>query len=482
MPANHNAYDLTAYPSQAIQGTNPEHLAAIALGNGIDPGDPSRCRYLEIGCGIGWNVISMAAMSPESEFVGIDLAASAIEEGKRHVEALGLKNIRLQQMDLMDAGASLGDFDFISAHGVYAWVPTFVGDRLLQVISERLRPSGIGYVSYNCRPWAKLREMVRSMVLRAVDQSQPLDVWLRQAADFLHLLRDATVEPGIVQSVADDEVKKLEKAGIAYVRHDLLAEVWNPSRFSDFAKKAALRGLDCFDNAGSGPAPESLLHKEALAKVREMTEGDPVRYQQLLDDIVTRSFRATLLCHKKLKRGPELLPLDRLFLSAHVEIEPAAGGKGIMIENGEGSKAPVVDPDTIHAFERLKAAWPQSIPATQAGFAPEKLWAYFKNGFVTARQQPSVARMPGEKPEATALARYQMQTRCPFVTTLEHEPLRINGEPAVILISSADGATTRGQLIEKLKTAAPTPELAAAIEKDFEPQLHNLATHALFVQ
>jgi len=51
----------------------------------------------------------MASEFPESEFVGIDLAETVIRAGQEDVAALGLTNIRLEAMDLMDAGAALGN-------------------------------------------------------------------------------------------------------------------------------------------------------------------------------------------------------------------------------------------------------------------------------------------------------------------------------------------------------------------------------------
>jgi cyclopropane fatty-acyl-phospholipid synthase-like methyltransferase len=78
---------------------------------------------LELGCSHGGNIIPMAYQYPDSHFTGIDLSGSFIEEGKREIAALGLKNIELRHCGTMDVTADYGRFDYIVTHGVYARVP-----------------------------------------------------------------------------------------------------------------------------------------------------------------------------------------------------------------------------------------------------------------------------------------------------------------------------------------------------------------------
>src|SRR5262245_7165996 len=116
-----NTYDAVLYPGYALTQSHPDRLATLATLFGLAPADVSRCRVLELGCGDGINLISIALSLPEAECVGIDLAAVGIGKGQAIVQELGLKNVTLRQLDLMEVDRDFGQFDFIIAHGVYSW-------------------------------------------------------------------------------------------------------------------------------------------------------------------------------------------------------------------------------------------------------------------------------------------------------------------------------------------------------------------------
>ncbi len=83
---------------------------------------------LELGCGDGGNLLSLAQALPGARLVGIDVAASAVERGMRLARAAGLENVELRCMDLeeLPEGGELGEagsFDYILSHGVYSWIP-----------------------------------------------------------------------------------------------------------------------------------------------------------------------------------------------------------------------------------------------------------------------------------------------------------------------------------------------------------------------
>src|ERR1700722_10183327 len=102
MHAAHDPYDSLAYPGFSFPDTHPDRLAAMAILHGLSPAPVEHCRVLEIGCNEGANLIPMAYAIPSSEFVGFDLAGLRIEYGQERIRALGLKNIRLFQGDLLE--------------------------------------------------------------------------------------------------------------------------------------------------------------------------------------------------------------------------------------------------------------------------------------------------------------------------------------------------------------------------------------------
>ncbi len=161
---NITAYDEVDYPSHVYQQTHPDRLATIATLLGMNPAPVEACRVLEMGCGAGGNLIPMAFDLSESSFVGIDLAGSAIAQGRELIAALGLRNISLQQLDVMAFPSELGQFDYIVAHGLFSWVPDVVRDRLLAICRAHLAPHGVAYISYNTYPGCRLREIARDIM------------------------------------------------------------------------------------------------------------------------------------------------------------------------------------------------------------------------------------------------------------------------------------------------------------------------------
>jgi tRNA G46 methylase TrmB len=95
-------YDSVEYPGHPYEYTHPDRLATVARLYGMEPAPLSRCRVLEIGCGDGANLIPVAYQWPESEFVGLDLSGAAISRGRAVLADAGLRNVTLQQCDIMD--------------------------------------------------------------------------------------------------------------------------------------------------------------------------------------------------------------------------------------------------------------------------------------------------------------------------------------------------------------------------------------------
>ena len=161
-------FDATPYNSISYPQSPPGQLAAVAHLFGLETPEVSSARVLEIGCAAGGNVIPFAAAHPHARVVGIDLSPAQIDQGRLVMQALGLGNVELLAGDIasMDL-TSLGQFDFIIAHGVYSWVPAEVQDALLSAFRTLLARDGVAYTSYNVYPGWKSKEVVRDAMLLA---------------------------------------------------------------------------------------------------------------------------------------------------------------------------------------------------------------------------------------------------------------------------------------------------------------------------
>ena len=158
-----HTYDDVPYPDLCYAYTHPGRIAAIATLLGMQPTPVENCRVLELGCAGGGNLIPMAYGLPNSTFTGIDNSARQIEMAQQKATALGLDNITLQTMDIMEVAPDFGEFDYIIVHGIYAWVPPAVQDQLLAICQQNLAPQGVAYISYNTLPGWSMILMARSI-------------------------------------------------------------------------------------------------------------------------------------------------------------------------------------------------------------------------------------------------------------------------------------------------------------------------------
>ena len=113
-----NTYDQVPYTAHSVPQMHPDHIAIAGLLRGLHPARLSRCRVLELGCANGSHLLPLAAAWPNSHFVGIDRSQVQIEQGQVWVRDLGLPNLELRAVDLMDFEDQGEGFDYILAHGL----------------------------------------------------------------------------------------------------------------------------------------------------------------------------------------------------------------------------------------------------------------------------------------------------------------------------------------------------------------------------
>lgn len=101
-------------------------------------------RILDIGCGLGHNVLPIAQRYPDAEVIAIDAGAPMLRYGAARAKALGVRNVRFVQMDAAEMGA------FPDNH--FDWVQTtmFLHEtggksihRIMREIGRVLRPGGL---------------------------------------------------------------------------------------------------------------------------------------------------------------------------------------------------------------------------------------------------------------------------------------------------------------------------------------------------
>ena len=516
-------YDEVLYPSHAFVQAHPDRLATQALIFGMRPAPLERCRVLELGCGDGGNIIPVAYNFPGSEFVGVDLAARPVEKGREVIADMGLRNIRLHQMSIVDLPRDAGVFDYIIAHGVYSWVPPDVRDRVLSICGEHLAPDGIAYVSYNVLPGGHLRRMTREMMLwHAREAVEPAER-IALARGLLETLSAALDGTDPFAALLREEVDRVRRFLPAHLFHDDLAEINAPVYFHEFVEHAARHELQYLAEADYSDMATHSLSGETVEALRRLAGDDPLKLEQYADFIKCRKFRQTLLCRRGAERTAERRPeaVRSLYVSSPLSpksAEPDIRSRAVEEFWGVGAGALSTDSPLVKAAALiLGETWPQAAgfdellaaARTRAGTDGDEstteedaqrlsviLLDACEAGVVKLHaHRPNFVTRVSERPQASGLARAQLRHGT-LVTAQSHANVDIKDALGRTLLLLLDGTRDRAALLAELSArirsgeisvgdgaaGAPAPEqFLEALPAGLERSLEGLANSTLLV-
>ena len=233
------AYIPGFYPNMA-----PLVLRYVAALNRVVPPPATGYRYLELGCGLGRSLTTLAAANPGSEFVGVDINPEHTAAVEKDVAAGRLDNVRVITGDFASLPNDLGKYEFITLHGILSWVSPKVRDSILAVARERLAPGGLLLVSYNAMPgWAHLQPirgiLKQYAALRQGDSLQRV----RDALAYLVFIRDKKARYFEANPQASAYVDGLLKQDIRYLAHEYLNDDWTAFYFAEVATMFRGAGL-----------------------------------------------------------------------------------------------------------------------------------------------------------------------------------------------------------------------------------------------
>lgn len=474
-----NAYDSVPYPSLAFLQTHPDRLAVMGSLHGMNPPPVEHCRVLELACGNGSNLIPMAYGLPNSKFLGVDLAAKPVEFSQERIRRLGLENIRIEQMDLMEIGPEFGEFDYIIAHGVFAWVPEPVQQKILAVCRANLSANGVAFVSYNTNPVGNIRQILRAMTQfherRTAGSSVGSGDRVKAGREFLESILKATHTRSPWKALFQDELKLMFNRDEHVVYHDDLAACFTPVSFGDFVECAERCGLQYLSEAGVKELQEPELGAEALDLLKQLANGDEIAYQQYLDFASYRRFRQTLLCHARvlLRRDVVMERIKKLFVASPLIVSAEQGGGAVQCTNSRGSGTLTTNnPAIIAVLRRLEQIWPRAerfeeLESAMIPLIPEALQKEAVEGLAQAVVKLAartlidlrtynlpLAAACSELPTSSLLARVMVEEGS-VVTTLLHTHINIEDEQGRKFLRLLDGTRDRQALTHALAAGAP---------------------------
>jgi len=529
-PSAPSSYDDLPYPSNPFPRTHPDHLASIATLFDLSPVPADECRLLELGCASGGNLIPMAVAFPGSRFVGVDYSETQIEQGRKTVAALGLKNIELRHASILDVDESYGPFDYVICHGVYSWVPEEVQEGILRVLRDRLTEHGVGYVSYNTFPGWHMRGMIRDMMCYHVSRHRDLPPLGRvaQARGLLNFLaRSVQNEQSAYSLLLKHELETLQKHSDSYLFHEHLEENNDPIYFFEFNERLHAHKLRYLGEADFCVMVHTTLPPD-VQEVLNQVAPNLIQMEQYLDFLRNRTFRQTLIVHEHHRPNYALHPdkMAAFHLASPLKPKsPKPDLAGAAAEEFVGlNEMSLTTTDAIvkAALAYLGEVWPRPVhfnavftqarsriaadaaappqaPTDEARFVLGKavLTAYAggSNNLIELwLRPPAFATTVSDRPLASPLARLQAASG-PVVSTLRHQVVTLS-EFDRQLLPYLDGSRTRPAMLKALmdhfrrgkltlaKSGTPVTEEHRArpiLAETLERQLPTLASAALLV-
>ncbi len=474
-----NFYDELPYSCKPQAYTHPNRLATIAAVFGMTPVALENCRVLEIACANGNNTIALAQSLATTQFVGIDLSPVQIEQGQQRIAELGLKNIRLQALDIMDLPEDFGQFDYIIAHGIFSWVAPVVQQRILSICKQHLTTNGIAYISYNTRPGWNTRSTLRDLMLYHTKNMNDTQQKAGRLKALLQFLAMSVGERGDAYSkFILEEFETFKDLPESYLFHEFLETDNNPLYFHEFIAQARQHDLEYLGDVHF----HSMLANnfpEAIAKNLQALNQDIVFQEQHMDFLRNRHFRHTLLCHQgtKLTRNVTPATLKSLYVGSPLEFNPEKPTEFSCVRGSINSDNPVIQM-AIHCLAR---AWPNSIAfddllqqvraqlggetAHDESTLAEIILRCYSIGLMELNfaQQNFVVNL-SDKPTASPLARLEAKTG-KELTNLRCELLNVENSLGLRILPYLDGTRDQAALVDLMVEWIEKGEL----QVNFEP-------------
>jgi methyltransferase-like protein/SAM-dependent methyltransferase len=414
----------------------------------------------------------MAVQYPDAKFVGIDLSSRQVEMGQRAVRTLGVTNLDLRTASITDVSPDWGTFDYILCHGVYSWVPDAVQDAILNVCRTNLSPEGVGYVSYNTYPGWHMRGMLREiMCFHAARFTQP-EEQVKEARLLLDFLTEACGGEKTPHALLlAQESQLLRQQSDSYLYHEHLEEFNTPCYFAEFAKKVKATGLQYLGDAAL-PSMFAIGYPPKVLATLQRLCRDHIQFEQYLDFVRNRMFRASLVCHAgvELNRTIDAGVIEDLHFASSAKRAAEQPATATAFTLDSGATVTTADPHLVAAVDALAAAWPGTLTFPQVaervttdtpaarGTLSGGLLQLMMNGAVVASAAPArCGNAVPDAPDVGALARHTATTEG-WLPTFRHTVLRLDdfGKRVVPLL---DGKNTQPAVLDQLMAQFRTGKL-----------------------
>ncbi len=300
-------------------GPAPGNLALVCAMMGVDWRPGPRLTMIDIGCGRGYTVNTLAAANPGWNMFGLDYNPAHVAEAAELAERARLANATFIEADLADMTDAeidqLPELDVASLHGVWTWVSDDVRRGIVRLLARRLKPGGIVYIGYNAQPGFG-HDIALQRLFRHLAQGYSGSSRFRAQAALttireLHKTSPANLPATPILKRLADETDGLDPS---YLAHEFLTEHWRPVFFEDILADLAPAKLDfvgCVELSEN--TPDYLFTDEQRAIHGSMPPG--VGRELIKDLCLPRAFRRDVFI-RGLRRCDATAAMDRQVLAA----------------------------------------------------------------------------------------------------------------------------------------------------------------------
>ncbi|MGN7611333.1 methyltransferase regulatory domain-containing protein [Magnetococcales bacterium HHB-1] len=456
-------YDHSAMVSLPYPDSRPEHLKTVAKVSGFDSTDIHSARVLELGCIAGGNILPLAALYPDSNFVGVDMISSAIREARQAARELDLNNIEFRFLtldDLLNEAQMPGPFDYIICHHWLSYVSRSDRARLFQLIQQLLAKQGVACLGYATLPGFSTIRTIRDMSRFHCEMFDEQTEQRKQADLFFSFfLENLKARDENLAKLYDREWRYMAEPDDAnFVFHHLTGHN-HPRYLYEVVREAETYDLHYLSDARLDSLNLEQIPESARKQFRTM--DDRVRMEQYYDFLVHRRFRLSLFCHADQTR--HMQPLQALFevfsLSAAIkplvdEASPSSDQEPSFQFLHDGQVVQVTHP-LLHTllwmlFEQrgkpIALSELVGIMVQRCGVSAKEIWDFF-HAFIPAQvlagrfllhaeEGKSILTL-SDKPEALSTARYQARLGS-RVTNARHQWLPLEDAQRIVL-ANLDG-------------------------------------------
>ncbi len=363
-------YDRIPYDTRAYPSAHPRNLAAIGMLYGLEAPPVERCRVLVLGCAQGGNLFPAATRYPDSRFVGIDNSQRQIEAARATAEKLGLANVSLHCMDIMDMGEDMGPFDYIIAHGIYSWIPAAVRGKVFQICKTQLSANGIAYLSYNTLPGWHVNGIVRDIMrYRFWEHEDPMK-GLEEALRYLESIAGAVpVNNNPYMALLKNIQAQVSANNHTYLLHEYLSDINEAFYFHQIVGKGAALGLQYLADA-TFIGREFITHSAELSNRFRAISKNIIDYEQHFDFVSNRLFRSSLFCHQDiaLRETVSSEPLWMLYCASMAKAAELPAGQypaGVLGFHNGGGVMVDAHPLFQEAMKHLIEIYPRAMTLAQ---------------------------------------------------------------------------------------------------------------------